>query len=200
VGSAELWLATGNPNKVAELAAMLSGRYVVQPRPEGLTDTIEDGETLEANALKKAREVAAATNGLAVADDTGLFVDALDGRPGVYSARYAEAAGMGEEGDAEANMKLLLSELDGLDGPDARQARFVTVIAVVGPGREDLTVTGTVEGWITPDRRGGEGFGYDPIFVPDEGNGSSFAEMGLEAKNKISHRARAVAALLEVLS
>jgi XTP/dITP diphosphohydrolase len=193
-GSARLVLATANEHKVSEIRQLLGDRYQIAPRPPGLAETIEDGATLEANALKKAREVSAFAGALAVADDTGLFVEALDGRPGVRSARYA-----GPDSDDEANVDKLLGEL-GASGDQAdRGAAFRTVMAAVWPDGTELVVEGSVVGHITAERRGTAGFGYDPVFVPSEGDGRTFAEMAAEEKNRISHRGRAVAALVAAL-
>ena len=193
-----LVLATANQHKVAELHQLLGDRYEIAPRPSDLAETVEDGETLEANALKKAREVAHHVGALAVADDTGLFVDALDGRPGVYSARYA-----GPGADDEANVTKLLGELAELAGAPGdlawRTARFRTVMAAVWPEGEELVVEGLVEGRIIDQRRGQHGFGYDPVFAPVEGDGRTFAEMSAEEKNRLSHRGRAVAQLSQRL-
>ena len=189
-----LVLATGNPDKVVELRSLLGDRYVVESRPTDLPETVEDGETLEANALKKAREVAARAGALSVADDTGLFVAALGGRPGVRTGRYA-----GEHATYDENVDKLLAELADRDGPDERAAAFRTVIAARWPDGTELTVEGRVDGWITPERRGTGGFGYDPVFVPHEGDGRSFAEMTTDEKNEFSHRARAIEALLAAL-
>lgn len=194
-GRPSLVLATGNPDKVVELRALLGDRYDVQPRPADLPDTIEDGQTLEANALKKAREVAARTGKLSVADDTGLFVAALDGRPGVRTGRYA-----GDEATYEQNVDKLLAELSGVDGSEGRTADFRTVIAARWPDGAELTVEGRVDGWIPTERRGTAGFGYDPVFIPTEGDGRSFAEMTSDEKNALSHRARAINALLRALT
>ena len=190
-----LVLATGNPDKVVELRALLGDRYDVQPRPSDLAETVEDGETLEANALKKAREVAARTGELSIADDTGLFVAALGGRPGVRTGRYA-----GEEATYDENVDKLLDELAGAVGPEQRAADFRTVIAARWPDGSELTVEGRVDGWIPTERRGDGGFGYDPVFVPTEGDGRSFAEMSADEKNALSHRARAITALLHALT
>jgi XTP/dITP diphosphohydrolase len=190
-------LASANPKKAAELIALLGDRLDVRPRPADLPDVVEDGETLEANATLKAMAVARATGGLALADDTGLFVDALDGRPGVRSARYA-----GEPADDDANVTLLLAELGerGARTASQRRARFRTVIALASPGGEVDLVDGICEGWISEERRGGTGFGYDPVFVPAEGDGRTFAEMGPQAKGGLSHRARALAAAVHLLA
>jgi XTP/dITP diphosphohydrolase len=188
-----LTLATANPGKVTELVALLGPRYRIEPRPADLPETDEDGDTLEANALKKAREVAARCGGLAVADDSGLFVAALDGRPGVHTARFA---GVGASHDD--NIDRLLAELAGVVDPH-RGAEFRTVIVAAWPDGRHLVVEGRVAGRILGVRRGTGGFGYDPVFVPDEGDGRTFAELPLEVKNRMSHRARAIAALVEVL-
>ncbi len=178
----ELVLATQNPGKVAEIAALLAptGLQVV-PRPDGLPETVEDAPTLVGNAAKKAHEVCAATARPALADDTGLFVDALDGRPGVLTARYG-----GWE-------KLLVE----LEGQTVRSARFRTVLVVAYPDNTpDLVLEGVAEGVITAEPTGDGGFGYDPVFVPADGDGRSFAQMGKEEKNEISHRGRALRQLV----
>ena len=190
----ELVLASANPGKVAELADLLGGRYRIRPRPDDLAETIEDGRTLEANALKKAREVAEHTGCDALADDTGLFVDALGERPGVRTARYA-----GPDASDDDNRALLVEELAGRDGPEARRAEFRTVIALVRADGATVMAEGRVVGVIASEPRGGRGFGYDPLFVPDEGDGRTFAEMTLDEKHRYSHRARALAALIERL-
>lgn len=195
LGRTTLVLATGNPDKVVELRALLGERYVVEPRPTDLAETVEDGDTLEANALKKAREVAERSGALSVADDTGLFVYALDGRPGVRTGRYA-----GENATYDDNVDKLLAELADRTGPEERSADFRTVIAARWTDGTELTVEGRVAGWITPERRGDGGFGYDPVFVPTEGDGRSFAEMSTGEKNALSHRARAIDALLVALA
>jgi len=182
-------LASANPDKVTELRELLGERFDVQPRPEGLPDTVEDQDSLEGNAIKKASEVAEATGSWALADDTGLFVDALDGRPGVYTARYA-----GEDASYDDNVDKLLSELDGVD-PDDRTATFRTVVALIGADGTGLTAEGAVDGYISAARSGDGGFGYDPVFEPFEGAGRTFSEMGVEEKHEISHRSRALNAL-----
>lgn len=185
-------LCTGNPGKATELSALLpAGIKLVTLVDLGIhPDLPENGDTLEANALEKAHHVHALCGLPCVADDTGLEVDALGGAPGVWSARYA-----GEARDPKANMAKLLSALE---GSTDRRARFRTVIALVGVG-PDRTFTGTVEGHITAAPFGAGGFGYDPVFVP-EGQERTFAEMDAAAKNAISHRGRAVAALVAHLS
>ncbi|MEM9563799.1 MAG: RdgB/HAM1 family non-canonical purine NTP pyrophosphatase [Actinomycetota bacterium] len=191
---AALVLATGNPGKVAELIDLLGDRYRVMARPADLPDTVEDGDTLEANAIKKAVEVSASTGAAALADDTGLFVDAIGGRPGVRTARYA-----GPDADDQANRAKLLDELSGVEGA-ARRAEFRTVVALVRPDGSSLLADGRVEGVIADAVRGERGFGYDPLFVPVEGDGRTFAEMALDEKQALSHRARALTALLDRLA
>ncbi len=181
-------MASANPAKVAELSAMLDGVAEVVARPEGLGDVVEDGDTLEANALIKARAVAQFAAAPAVADDTGLFVEALHGQPGVHSARYSGG------GDAD-NVAKLLAELAAL-GPEAdRSAEFRTVVALVHPNGAERVFQGTCAGRIVETATGDGGFGYDPVFVPDDGDGRTFAQMDRADKAKISHRGRALAAL-----
>ena len=193
-GLPPLTLATANPGKVTELVSLLGDRYEIRPRPADLAETDEDGETLEANARKKAAEVVAHCGTLAVADDSGLFVAALAGRPGVHTARFA-----GPDATHDENIDLLLAQLAPHPDPAERHAEFRTVIVAAWPDGRELVVDGRVPGSITAERRGADGFGYDPIFAPDEGDGLTFAEMSLEAKNRISHRGRAIAALLAQL-
>lgn len=186
-------LATANPDKAREVRDLLAGAGLeVAPRPAGLGEVDETGSTLEENALIKARAVASATGAAAVADDTGLFVDALDGAPGVYSARYA-----GEGASYDDNVAKLLAALDGV--PEPRRARFVTVAALVRPGGEELVATGTLDGSIARLPAGSEGFGYDPVFVPDDGDGRTLAQLSATEKHAISHRGRAFRALVELL-
>ncbi|MFV0260477.1 MAG: RdgB/HAM1 family non-canonical purine NTP pyrophosphatase [Acidimicrobiales bacterium] len=189
-----LVLATANQGKVTELVRLLGHRYQVEPRPADLPETVEDGDSLGANARKKAIEVVHRTRTLALADDSGLFVDALDGRPGVHTARFA-----GPNATSADNVAALLAAMAEVpDGPD-RSARFVTVIALAWADGTIRTVEGEVAGRIIRRPRGDNGFGYDPVFSPDEGDGRTFAEMTLDEKQAISHRARAVAAAVEVL-
>ncbi len=182
-------LATANPDKVVELEELLGDRFDVQPRPVDLAETIEDEDSLEGNAIKKATEVAQATGAWALADDTGLFVDALDGAPGVHTARYA-----GPEATYEQNVDLLLASLVDVE-PDDRTATFRTVVALIGPDGAGLTAEGAVEGYIAAQRLGSGGFGYDPVFEPIEGDGRTFSEMSRDEKHELSHRSRALAAL-----
>ena len=177
---------------MAEIALVLDGLVDLEPRPADLPDVVEDGDTLEDNARLKAVAVCEATGRAAVADDTGLEVDALGGAPGVRSARYA-----GDDGDAVANTARLLSELHGIPA-GRRTARFRTVALVRRPDGTEVMATGTVEGRIAEAPTGDGGFGYDPVFVPVEGDGRSFAEMGDE-KHDISHRGRAFRILARLL-
>jgi XTP/dITP diphosphohydrolase len=189
-----LVLATANPDKAAEIRAIL-GSFGVEllPRPGDLADVEETGETLEENARLKARALARATGLPAVADDTGLLVDALDGAPGVLSARYA-----GEEATYADNVAKLLAELAGV-GPGARTARFETVALACWPDGREVVARGVVEGMIAAEARGTAGFGYDPVFVPTEGDGRTFSEMTGEEKHVLSHRGRAFRALADKL-
>ena len=183
----EIVFATNNSHKLEEARAILAGRFRVRSLAEiGCHDEIpETADTLEGNALIKARWVKERYGYDCFADDTGLMVDALGGAPGVYSARYA-----GPECDAVANMRLLL---DNMEGKTDRRARFVTVIALILDGEERM-FRGSVEGRIADAPSGTAGFGYDPVFVADE-SGMAFAEMTPEAKNAISHRGRALRAM-----
>lgn len=189
--------ATKNKGKIREINAITEKLGIsVIPRDEAGVpedfDTDETGSTFEENSEMKARDILEMTGIAAVADDSGLVVDALGGEPGVYSARYA-----GEEHNDAANRKKILEKLSGV--PDeARTARFVCVVTLAMPGGETLQARGTVEGKIIEEERGENGFGYDPIFIPD-GYDRTFAQMSAEEKNGISHRANALAALAELL-
>jgi XTP/dITP diphosphohydrolase len=183
--------ASANPDKVAEIEAILRGLVDLAPRPSEVPDVVEDADTLLGNARLKASAIAAATGLPAVADDTGLEVPALDGAPGVRSARYA-----GEDAtDAENRAKLLAA----LAGADDRAAAFRTVVIVVWPDGREVAVDGVCSGVITTEERGERGFGYDSVFAPAEGGGRTFAEMDAAAKHAISHRGRALRALLTAL-
>ena len=176
------------------MAAVLAGAAVLLPRPPGLGEVAEDAETLEGNARLKARAVCRHSGAPALADDTGLEVDALGGAPGVYSARYA-----GPDASYSDNVARLLAELRDVPAPQ-RTARFRTVAMVFSPDGTELSAQGVVEGTIATEPRGTGGFGYDPVFVPAEAGGLTFAELGPAAKNQMSHRARALRALLQLLS
>ena len=192
----ELVLATRNRDKREELAALLSdlgiGIRTVDEFPN-VPDVIEDGQTCEANAIKKATAVSLATGLLAVADDTGLEVDELGGRPGVYAARYA-----GEHVTYEDNWRKLLRELSGVPR-DRRRARFITVAAVASPSGDVQVAQGQLRGLIAEEPAGARGFGYDPVFLVPE-LGKTLAELSPEEKNRISHRAKAFAQVREILS
>ncbi len=186
----KLVLATRNGHKVREINEILDGldiELVSFHDLADLPDVVEDGATLDENAVKKAVEVAKATGLPALADDTGLEVDALGGAPGVHSARYA-----GPECDYDANNTKLLAELDGVTDSE-RSAAFRCVVALATPERLVGTVVGKTTGCIMRERRGVGGFGYDPLFRPD-GYDRTYAEMSAAEKNEISHRGRAVRA------
>lgn len=176
--------ATGNPGKVEEIARLLAGHELLA-RPD-IPEPVEDGDTLLDNARIKARAVCEATGEAAVADDTGLFVDALDGAPGVQTARYA-----GEGCTYEDNWRKLLRELGSSSN---RRAVWRTIALVALPDGAEVWAEGTCEGSIAHAARGERGFGYDPVFVPD-GDTRTFAEMDVATKNAISHRGRAFRAL-----
>ena len=190
----QLVFATNNKHKLSEIRDILGNEIEVLSLDEinCHADIPETSDTLEGNALQKAHYVYDNYHISCFADDTGLEVDALGGEPGIYSARYA-----GNNHDSEANMTKLLAKLG--DNKN-RKARFRTVIALILDGKnvEEKIFEGIVEGSIIKERRGGEGFGYDPIFQP-EGYNHTFAELGSDIKNKISHRARATAKLVDEL-
>ena len=187
----KLVIATNNQHKLVEIQEKLSGVCDIVNLAEinCYDDIPEDGDTFEANALQKALYVKEKYGVDCFADDSGLEVEALDNRPGVYSARYS-----GEEKSSEKNMDKLLMELDGVEN---RKARFRTVVALV-IGDEKHVFEGVVNGTILTERHGDGGFGYDPLFRPD-GYDCTFAEMSLEEKNKISHRAQAIDKLCKFL-
>lgn len=183
-------LATANPDKAREIVAALADLDLdLVPRPDDVPEVDETGTTLEANARLKAEALCAATGLPALADDTGLEVDALGGAPGVHSARYA-----GEDASYADNVNRLIAEMLKAKR-NARTARFRTVIVVAWPDGRELVVDGTVEGVIADEPCGSRGFGYDPVFVPAGGGGRTFAEMELEEKQQLSHRGRALRAL-----
>ena len=185
--------ATNNKHKLEEIKDILGKDFEIVSLAEiGCHEDIpETGLTLEENARQKSTYIVEHYNHDCFADDTGLEVDALNGEPGVHSARYAE----GTDHDSEANMRKLLSKMSNVKD---RTARFRTVISLIINGVE-YQFEGRVEGRIATEKHGTEGFGYDPIFIP-EGYNKSFAELGEEVKNQISHRARAVKKLAEYLS
>lgn len=189
----KLVFATNNAHKLSEICAIIGDKFEILSLNdiECFADIPETADTLEGNALQKAEYVYNNYGLDCFADDTGLEVDALGGRPGVHTARYA----FPDRYDPEANTEKLLQELDGKEN---RRARFRTAIAYIRGGEKYL-FEGVVEGEISTEKRGDKGFGYDPIFIP-ENTGKTFAELGVEVKNQISHRARAVAKLCEYLA
>ena len=197
-----LVLATRNAHKLVELRRILAAAgapYEVLgiadlPDPASVPEVVESGVTFEANALLKARAVAAATGLPAVADDSGLTVDVMGGMPGILSARWA-----GSHGDDAANLALLLDQLADLTD-DVRDAAFVAAVAVVLPDGRERVVRGTLRGHLARVPAGDDGFGYDPVFVPEGGGTQTLAELSAEAKDAISHRGRALAALVPVLA
>ncbi len=188
-------LATRNSGKVAEMRHLLEGTGVgvesLADHPQ-VPEVVEDGGTFLANARKKARAVAAATGCFALADDSGLAVEALGGEPGVHSARYA-----GQQGDAAANNAKLLREMAGV--PDGkRQAAFVCTMVLASPGGREWSTEGRCEGEILRELRGSGGFGFDPLFyVPAEA--AAMAELPMGRKNEISHRGQALRKMREIL-
>lgn len=192
-----LIMATNNAHKLQEVRQILGNQYEVKGLNDiGCHEDIpEDADTLEGNALQKARYVHEHYHVDCFADDTGLEVEALHGAPGVFTARYGSMNGYGESHSADANNACLL---DKLQGETNRKARFRTAIALIQNGEEHL-FEGIVEGEILLEKCGSEGFGYDPVFAP-EGRGIAFAEMSAEDKNAISHRGRATAKLVEYLN
>ena len=193
--------ATANASKVAEITAIFGRSLDVEllPRPDGVPDIVEDADSLVENARLKSRALCSATGIAAVADDTGLFVDALDGLPGVHSATYS-----GEQATAESNCAKLLAELDRCDArsPEERSASFRTIAMVSFPDGTDVWAEGVIEGTIVSAASGTNGFGYDPLFAPDDSSvapGLTFGELDAQTKNRISHRARAFVALAELL-
>lgn len=188
----KLIVASNNKNKLKEFSAILGSRYeIVSMRDAGIdADIEENGTTFEENALIKAEYVANVTGCAAIADDSGLEVDALGGAPGVYSARYC-----GRHGDDEANNDLLLENLKHVPAP--RTGRYVAAIALVRPGKEAVVRRGTCDGEVLFERRGNGGFGYDPLFVCE--TGETFAEVSAETKNAISHRKRGIEAVVRAL-
>ncbi|MGD9651947.1 MAG: XTP/dITP diphosphatase, partial [Candidatus Dadabacteria bacterium] len=189
----EIVLATGNKGKVKEFEGLLHGiaaRIIGLGDLESPPEVVEDGETFMDNALKKARTIAKFSGKPALADDSGLAVDALGGRPGVYSARYS-----GDDATDEKNIDKLLGELG---DAEHRSARFVCFLALVTPDGKETVVSGKCEGVILTERRGSGGFGYDPVFYLPE-YGKTMAEIPADLKNQISHRARAAEKLVRIL-
>ncbi len=187
----QLVSATANPHKLAEIAGILDGLVELLSRPAHVAEVVEDAGTLEGNARLKAAAICAATGLPAVSDDTGLFVDALGGEPGVDTAYYA-----GPHATYAENRAKLLAVLSGVAD---RRASFRTIVMVVWPDGRELCVEGMCNGTIAPEERGERGFGFDPLFVPDDGDGRTFSLMTDSEKNEISHRGRAFVALVDAL-
>jgi len=197
VGS-KIVLATRNPQKLIELRRILEGGHVQVDVADlgeypGMPEVAETGRTFTENALVKARAVAAFSGLPAVADDSGLCVDALNGMPGVLSARWS-----GQHGDDDANLRLVLGQLSDIP-PGRRGAQFVCAAALVMPSGGEHVTEGVLDGWLTSEPRGSNGFGYDPIFVPSGGQLTT-AELSPAEKDKISHRGKALRALVPVIA
>ena len=184
--------ASANPHKVEELARLLPSWVELVARPSDIGDIDEDAPTLEGNAIIKAVEIANHASEWAIADDTGLEVDSLNGAPGVRSARFA-----GEHATDAENRALLLAKLDGATN---RSARFRTVVALVSSKGDIHFVGGECVGTIAESERGDSGFGYDSLFIPADGDGRTFAEMNGPEKDAVSHRGRALAQVPELLA
>ena len=189
----DLVCASANSHKYSEMAQILSGVVNLIPRPPEIPDVVEDANTLEGNARLKATAIQSSTGCPAVADDTGLEVDALGGAPGIFSARYA-----GENATYEENVSKLLEEMSQVAG-EGRSARFRTVALIVWEDGAETIAEGVVEGVIAETPSGKGGFGYDSVFIPSSGEGKTFAEMSDEEKNDISHRGVAFRKLKELL-
>ena len=185
--------ASANPHKVAEIVDLMGGVVDLVPRPSNLAEVVEDADTLEGNARLKAMAVCIATELPALADDTGLEVDALHGAPGVITARFA---GVGAT-DAQ-NRQKMLAELDGKDAAQ-RTARFRTVALLRFTDGREIVAHGVCEGSIAEYEIGDRGFGYDSLFIPKDGDGRTFAQMTIDEKHEMSHRGRAFRALAEML-
>lgn len=189
-------VATGNEGKMAEIRQILGSENIIfsSLKDEGLLDIeiIEDGKTFEENAIIKARKICDITGKMVLADDSGLEVDYLDKAPGIYSARY-----MGEDTPYSVKNQHIIDQLEGVE-EEKRSARFVCVIACAFPDGRNITTRGVIEGRIGHEEKGTNGFGYDPIFYVPE-LGCTTSELSPEAKNKISHRGRALTAMYEEL-
>lgn len=185
--------ATSNAGKLREIKKIFSSMEIVSMKEAGIeTEVEETGKTFEENALIKARAIAAICDCPVLSDDSGLCVDALGGAPGIYSARYA-----GENATDEDKYNKLLAELSGIEN---RTAHFVSSVVLVFPDGREFVAQGTVEGKIGYGPKGENGFGYDPVFLPDELSGKTFAEATDDEKNSISHRKRALTALYNKMS
>ena len=188
----QLVCASANPGKVAEIEQLMPQGVSLLPRPTAVPDVVEDADTLVGNARLKAQAIVNATGCAALADDTGLFVDVLQGLPGVRTARYA-----GEEAtDADNKRKLLAA----LENSTERSCRFQTVVVVLWPNGDEIVVEGVCEGSIATSETGTSGFGFDAVFIPTDGDGRTFAEMNAVEKNAMSHRGRAFVELAKVLT
>jgi XTP/dITP diphosphohydrolase len=185
--------ASANPHKVAEIVDLMGGVVDLLPRPSDLGEVVEDADTLEGNARLKAIAVCIATELAALADDTGLEVDALNGAPGVITARFA-----GEGATDAQNRQKMLVELEGIDVPQ-RTARFRTVALLRFPDGREIVAHGVCEGSIAVHEIGDRGFGYDALFIPANGDGRTFAQMTIDEKHELSHRGRAFRALAGML-
>ena len=185
--------ASANPHKVAEIIDLMGGVVDLVPRPSNLADVVEDADTLLGNARLKAVAVCAATQLPALADDTGLEVDALDGAPGVITARFA-----GEGATDAQNRQKMLVQLDGKDAAQ-RSARFRTVALLRFVDGREIVAHGVCEGSVALHEIGDRGFGYDALFIPADGDGRTFAQMTIEEKHELSHRGRAFRALAQML-
>ncbi|NLY86241.1 MAG: XTP/dITP diphosphatase [Tissierellia bacterium] len=190
----KLVLSTGNEHKVEEIRKILEGLpiEVLSKKDIGLgnIDIVEDGNTLEENSIKKAKGLAEKLDYMVLADDSGLFVDILNGEPGVYSSRYG-----GEEGNDKKNIEKLLQKLKDIP-MEERKAKFMAVMALITEDKEIIIVKGECKGTIGFEPKGRNGFGYDPLFIPD-GYTKTFGELDENIKNKISHRAKALEKLRE---
>ncbi len=184
-------MASANPDKVAEITALMVDVVEILPRPPEVGDIVEDADTLEGNARLKAVAICKATGKAAIADDTGLEIDHLNGAPGVYTARFA-----GEDATYQDNVDKTLEVLDGVPA-EKRTARFRTVALLARSDGTELVAHGVIEGTIAETARGKGGFGYGPIFIPEGSDGLTFSEMTNDAKHAISHRGRAFRALKE---
>ena len=185
--------ASANPHKVAEIVDLMGGVVDLLPRPSDLGEVVEDADTLEGNARLKAIAVCIATGLAALADDTGLEVDALNGAPGVITARFA-----GEGATDAQNRQKMLVELEGIDVPQ-RTARFRTVALLRFPDGREVVAHGVCEGSIAVHEIGDRGFGYDALFIPTDGDGRTFAQMTIDEKHELSHRGKAFRALAQML-
>lgn len=185
--------ATANPHKIEEMRAVFGSAIELLPRPSTVPEVVEDAETFVGNARLKAVAIAEASGHVALADDSGLEVDSLQGAPGVESAYYG-----GGDHDEAANRARLLRELEGVAAAE-RTARFRTVMVLRWPDGTELVAEGACEGSIGFEERGSQGFGYDPLFIPIESDGRTFGEHSAAEKNAISHRSRACHSLIELV-